>query len=83
MTETIESSALPEHWNVVYEVAGVHNVCETRFEQKDASTTLIEQRNVFRFSGFMRVVGVLFGLAIYMVPYRPMAGARGNAVVAL
>ena len=60
MTETVEVSALPERWNVVYEVAGVHNLCETRFVQKDARTTLIEQRNVFRFTGFMRVVGLLF-----------------------
>jgi hypothetical protein len=60
MIETVELSALPEQWNVVYEVAGVHNVCETRFEQTDARTTLVEQRNLFRFSGFMRVVGVLF-----------------------
>lgn len=60
MTETIEHSELPERWSVVYEVAGVHNVCDTRFEQLDARTTLIEQRNVFRFTGFMRVVGALF-----------------------
>ena len=60
MTETVERSALPERWNVVYEVAGVHNLCETRFERVDARTTLVEQRNVFRFTGFMRVVGLLF-----------------------
>lgn len=60
MTETVALNALPERWNVVYEVSGVHNVCETRFEQTDARTTVIEQRNVFRFTGFMRVVGLLF-----------------------
>lgn len=60
MTETIELSALPERWNVVYEVQGVHNLCENSFTQADAGTTLIEQRNVFRFAGFMRVVGLLF-----------------------
>ena len=60
MTETVELSDLPERWNVVYEVSGVRNVCETRFEQVDARTTLIEQHNIFRFTGFMRVVGALF-----------------------
>lgn len=60
MTETVEHSALPEQWNVIYEVDGVHNLCENRFTQADARTTLIEQRNVFRFTGFMRVVGLLF-----------------------
>lgn len=53
-------AALPDHWNVTYETTGVHNLCETRFVQQDARTTVIEQRNVFRFTGFMRVVGVLF-----------------------
>lgn len=60
MTETVESSALPEQWTVVYETDGVHNLCDSRFTRVDAHTTLIEQRNVFRFSGVMRVVGLLF-----------------------
>lgn len=60
MTETVDLDALPERWSVVYEVSGVRNVCETRFERVDARTTLVEQHNVFRFSGFMRVVGLLF-----------------------
>ncbi|UTT63658.1 SRPBCC family protein [Microcella humidisoli] len=61
MTETVEHSALPEQWNVVYEVPGVYNLCENRFTPTDAGSTIIEQRNVFRFTGFMRVVGLLFG----------------------
>lgn len=60
MTESIELNDLPDQWNALYEAPGIHNVCETRFETVDAHTTLIEQRNVFRLSGFMRVVGVLF-----------------------
>lgn len=60
MTETVVDAALPDHWNVTYETTGVHNLCETRFVQQDARTTVIEQRNVFRFTGFMRVVGALF-----------------------
>ncbi|MEN9620085.1 MAG: hypothetical protein RL499_278 [Actinomycetota bacterium] len=60
MTESIEHSALPEQWNVIYEAPGVHNECNTRFAAVDAHTTLIEQHNVFRLTGFMRVVGVLF-----------------------
>lgn len=60
MTESVELGALPETWNVVYEVPGVHNLCENRFTQVDARTTLIEQRILFRFTGFMRVVGLLF-----------------------
>jgi hypothetical protein len=61
MTETVELGEVPEKWNVVYDVPGVHNICENRFTAPDAGTTLIEQRNVFRFTGFMRVVGLLFG----------------------
>ncbi len=85
MTETVEVSALPERWNVVYEVAGVHNVCETRFEQMDAHTTLVEQRNLFRFTGFMRVVGVLFARSFpaetqkSLEAFRHFAEARASA----
>ncbi len=61
MTETVLDAALPDHWNVTYETSGVHNLCETRFVANDDGTTTIEQRNVFRFTGFMRVVGALFG----------------------
>ncbi len=61
MTETVELGDLPRRWRVVYEADGVRNVCDTRFEQGDARTTLVEQRNEFGFSGVMRVVGALFG----------------------
>lgn len=60
MTETVVDAALPDHWNVTYETNGVHNVCDTRFTDNGNGMTTIEQRNVFRFSGFMRVVGALF-----------------------
>ncbi len=85
MTETVELDSLPERWNVVYEVSGVHNLCETRFEQVDARTTLIEQRNVFRFSGFMKVVGLLFARSFpaetqkSLEAFRQFAEARARA----
>lgn len=60
MTESISLSELPGTWNAVYEAPGIHNICDTRFVAVDAHTTLIEQRNVFRLSGMMRLVGVLF-----------------------
>jgi len=85
MTETIERSALPDEWSVAYEVSGVHNLCETRFTARDAGTTLIEQRNVFRFSGFMRVVGLLFARSFpietqrSLEAFRDFADARATA----
>ena len=79
MTETVEVSALPERWHVVYEVAGVHNVCETRFEQTDARTTLIEQRNLFRFTGFMRVVGLLFARSFPVETQKSLEAFRDYA----
>lgn len=79
MTETIERSALPEEWSVVYEVSGVHNLCETRFTAQDAGTTLIEQRNVFRFTGFMRVVGLLFGRSFPIETQRSLDAFRDFA----
>jgi hypothetical protein len=79
MTETIERSALPDEWSVVYEVSGVHNRCETRFTARDAGTTLIEQRNVFRFTGFMRVVGLLFGRSFPVESQRSLEAFRDFA----
>ncbi|MFM2353432.1 MAG: hypothetical protein RLZZ608_838 [Actinomycetota bacterium] len=60
MTETVSLSELPGTWNAVYEAPGIHNICDTRFVAVDAHTTRIEQRNVFRLTGMMRLVGVLF-----------------------
>ncbi len=60
MTESISLCELPRTWNAVYEAPGIHNICDTRFVAVDAHTTLIEQRDVFRLTGMMRLVGVLF-----------------------
>lgn len=60
MTESISLSELPGTWNAVYEAPGIHNICDTRFVAVDAHSTLVEQRNVFRLTGMMRLVGVLF-----------------------
>ncbi len=53
-------SDLPGTWNAVYEAPGIHNICDTQFVEVDAHTTRIEQRNVFRLTGMMRLVGLLF-----------------------
>lgn len=79
MTETIEHGELPERWSVVYEVPGVHNICDTRFEQVDARTTLIEQRNIFGFTGFMRVVGALFARSFPSETQRSLDAFRAFA----
>ena len=79
MSETVALNALPERWHVVYEVAGVRNVCETRFERVDARTTLVEQRNVFRFTGFMRVVGLLFARSFPAETQKSLEAFRGFA----
>jgi uncharacterized membrane protein len=60
MTETVSLSELPGTWNAVYEAPGIHNICDTRFVAVDAHSTRIEQRNVWRLTGMMRLVGVLF-----------------------
>lgn len=60
MTESVELAALPATWNVVYTVPGVHNLCENSFADDGVGATLVTQRNVFRFTGAMRLVGLLF-----------------------
>lgn len=80
MTETVLDAALPDHWNVTYETNGVHNLCETRFVENSDGRTTIEQRNVFRFTGFMRVVGALFSKSFPAETQKTLEAFRDYAI---
>ena len=61
MTETIEKRALPDEFTAIYEAKGVWNRVCNRFYEEDKSNTLWEMETEFRFSGFMKVFGLLMG----------------------
>ncbi|GAA1882468.1 hypothetical protein GCM10009715_31080 [Paeniglutamicibacter psychrophenolicus] len=61
MIETVTRRDLPEAFDGTYDAKGVHNVCRNEFHDLDGSATRWVAHNVFEFTGFMRVVALLFG----------------------
>ena len=58
MIETVVTRDLPETFTGTYDAKGVHNVVANRFVDQ-GTQTLWMCENEFRFSGFMKVIGVL------------------------
>ncbi len=59
LVETILENALPDRFVAAYETPGVHNRVDVRFEEVGPSQTLYFTENEFRFSGWMRLFGML------------------------
>lgn len=59
MIETVLVSDLPRKYSVQYDAKGVYNVVTTRFEPLDEERTRLISENLFKFSGFMRIFGLL------------------------
>lgn len=78
MLETIEVAELPHRWSATYEAPGVRNACDTRFRPVAGGTEL-EQRNEFRFSGAMRIVGALFARSFPAETERSLEAFRAFA----
>ncbi|MBP2413211.1 hypothetical protein JOF48_002010 [Arthrobacter stackebrandtii] len=61
MVETITRRQLPEHFDGVYEAKGVHNISNNQFIDIDGISTRWVAHNIFEMTGFMKIVGLLFG----------------------
>jgi len=59
MVETITKNNLPKEFNGTYETKGVYNEISNRFESIDENTTRWVSHNVFKLSGFMKIIGFL------------------------
>jgi hypothetical protein len=59
MIETVLVSNLPRKYSVQYDAKGVYNLVTTRFEPLNAGRTRVINENLFKFSGFMRIFGLL------------------------
>lgn len=56
MIETIERKNLPEEFTGTYEMNGVLNRVENRFNSLDHKTTKYETVNTFKFKGMMKIL---------------------------
>ena len=59
MTETILYNELPQKYEATYVAQGVFNQQANYFEEIEPGKTLWRTHNEFRFSGFMKAIGML------------------------
>ena len=60
MIETVTERKLPDEFNGTYEANGVFNIINNRFIPLENGKTRYVTENEFRFSGFMKLIGMLF-----------------------
>ena len=83
MIETITKRNLPNEFSGTYEAKGVFNIVENFFAEDGPNRTRWSYRNEFRFTGFMRLIGLLFGgsfkkqSTVYMEDFKKFAEGAG------
>ena len=60
MVETVTRRELPDAFDGTYDAKGVHNICKNEFHDVGGTATRWVAHNTFEFSGFMKIVGLLF-----------------------
>ncbi|WP_411732829.1 SRPBCC family protein [Paeniglutamicibacter sp.] len=82
MIETVTRRDLPEAFDGTYDAKGMHNVFRNEFHDLDGTATRWVAHNVFDFTGFMRIVALLFGPVVKkqnlktMTAFKDFAEAR-------
>ena len=61
MVETVTRRELPDAFDGTYDAKGVHNICKNEFHDVGGTATRWVAHNTFEFTGFMKIVGLLFG----------------------
>jgi hypothetical protein len=72
MEEGIIKNDLPEQFHVNYTAKGVYNIQENFFEETPGDKTLWISHNEFRFSGFMKLMGLFMPGAFRKQSYQYM-----------
>ncbi|RAX48355.1 SRPBCC family protein [Arthrobacter sp. AQ5-05] len=86
MIKTVTRRDLPEAFDGSYDAKCVHNACRNAFRDPDGSTTRWVAHNVFGFTGFMRILALLFGPMFkkqsfkMMTAFKDFAEARTQVV---
>jgi uncharacterized membrane protein len=60
MIETITKRNLPHEFSGTYDAKGVQNIVKNFFEKIDENTTNYKTEQEFHFSGFMKIIGMMF-----------------------
>ena len=60
MVETVTRRELPDAFDGTYDAKGVHNICKNEFHDVGGTATRWVAHNTFEFTGFMKIVGLLF-----------------------
>ena len=61
MVETIFRRQLPDHFDGSYDAQGVHNISNNQFIDIDGTATRWVAHNIFDMTGYMKIIGALFG----------------------
>jgi len=72
MEETIIKNDLPTQFHANYKAKGVFNIQENFFEETPENKTLWISHNEFRFSGFMKLIGIFMPGAFRKQSYQYM-----------
>lgn len=85
MIETITVRDLPKEFSGIYEAKGVYNVVKNHFVAVDERHTKYITDQEFRFSGFMKIIALLFSGAFkkqtlkHMEAFKRFAESKGKA----
>jgi hypothetical protein len=79
MEETIIKNDLPEQFHANYAAKGVYNIQENFFEETPEGGSLWISHNEFRFSGFMKLMGLFMPGAFRKQSYQYMKDFKAFA----
>lgn len=79
MIETVMRRDLPEAFDGTYEAKGIYNAYRNEFHDLGGISTRWVAHNTFEFSGFMKVVALLFGSMLEKQNLNTMYAFKGFA----
>ena len=84
MIETVTLRELPHRFDGTYDAKGVHSITRNEFHEAGPESTRWVAHNEFRFSGFMKVIGLLMRPAFpkqshkFMVAFKAFAEGQAS-----
>ena len=79
MIETVTLRELPHRFDGTYDAKGVHSIIRNEFHEAGTDSTRWVAHNEFRFSGFMKIIGLLMRPAFPKQCYKFMEAFKAFA----